>query len=75
MFHKDGTWLCQECHKSEQAWAEEDFEYEEVDKNDEIERAFFSGAVKKEARLKRKGKKTEKKAKQIECIDLSGEEE
>jgi len=75
LFHKDGTWLCQECHKSEQAWAEEDFEYEEVDKNDEIERAFFSGAAKKEARLKRKGKKTEKKAKQIECIDLSGDEE
>ena len=41
-------------------WAEEDFEYEEVDKNDEIERIFFCGAVKKEARLKRKGKKTEK---------------
>jgi len=76
MFHIDGTWLCRECHKSEQAWAEEDFEYEEVDKNDDIERAFFSGAAKKEARLKRKGKKkTEKKAKQIECIDLSGDEE
>ena len=57
------TWLCQECHKSEQAWAEEDFEYEEVDKNDEIDRAFFSGAAKKEARLRRKGKKTEKKTK------------
>jgi len=74
LYHPDGTWLCLECHKSEQAWAKEDFMYEEVDKNDEIEKAFFSGAAKKEARLKRKEKK-EKKAKQIECIDLSSDEE
>ena len=75
LYHADGTWLCRECHKNEQAWVEEDFKYEEIDKNDEIEKAFFSGAAKKEARLKRKEKKKEKKVKRIECIDLSSDED
>merc|ERR1712129_144734 len=75
-FHDDGTWLCGECHKSEEAWGEEDFEYEEMDKNYEMGKAFFSGAAKKASRLARKDKKEKiKKVKEIECIDLSSDEE
>eukprot|EP00092_Neocalanus_flemingeri_P102066 GFUD01130529.1.p1 GENE.GFUD01130529.1~~GFUD01130529.1.p1 ORF type:complete len:892 (+),score=218.64 GFUD01130529.1:118-2793(+) len=73
-YHADGTWLCKECHKNEKAWDKEDFNYEEYDKNDEMGKAFFSGAAQKAARLKRKAKK-EKKVKDIECIDLSSDEE
>eukprot|EP00092_Neocalanus_flemingeri_P084672 GFUD01106408.1.p1 GENE.GFUD01106408.1~~GFUD01106408.1.p1 ORF type:complete len:668 (-),score=190.18 GFUD01106408.1:9-1907(-) len=73
-YHADGTWLCKECHKNEQAWDQEDFDHEEYDKNDDEGKAFFSGAAKKAARLKHKAKK-EKKVKHIECIDLSSDED
>ena len=48
-FHADGSWLCDICHKIESAWTEEDFEYDEIDFNDEIERNYFSGADKAKA--------------------------
>ena len=70
-YHKDGSWLCDECHLCEKVWEQEDFDYEETDKNDLIERAFFGGAAKKAARLNLK----KKEKKQIECIDLSWDEE
>ena len=80
MFHVDGSWLCTVCHEIEMAWSNEDFEFEEEDSNDLQERAFWTGekkaAASRRCRDKKQGKKTKKvKEKDIECIDLSSDEE
>ena len=80
MFHIDGSWLCTVCHEIEKAWANEDFEFEEEDTNDLQERAFWTGekkaAASRRCRDKKQGKTTKKvKEKDIECIDLSSDEE
>ena len=80
MFHIDGSWLCTVCHEIEKAWANEDFEFEEEDSNDLQERAFWTGekkaAASRRCRDKKQGKTTKKvKEKDIECIDLSSDEE
>ena len=69
---QDGNWLCRKCEKYEAAWREEDAKYEEYDESDEIGRAHTSGEKKKAARIRNKKKV---KSKEIECIDLSSDEE
>ena len=80
MYHVDGSWLCTVCHEIETAWSNEDFEFEEEDPNDLQERAFWTGekkaAASRRCRDKKQGKTTKKvKEKNIECIDLSSDEE
>ena len=77
LYHKDGSWLCQTCTTIEINWSKEDFDYEEEDKNDEIEKAYVSGATKAASQRKFRDKKQnkKKKVKEIECIDLSSDEE
>ena len=79
MFHIDGSWLCTVCHEIEKAWANEDFEFEEEDSNDLQERAFWTGekkaAASRRCRDKKQGKTKKVKEKDIECIDLSSDEE
>jgi hypothetical protein len=80
MFHIDGSWLCTVCHEIERAWSKEDFEFEEEDTNDLQERAFWTGekkaAASRRCRDKKQGKTTKKvKENNIECIDLSSDEE
>ena len=71
------AWVCKSCQKVEQAWSQEDYDFEEYDSNDNFGKAYVSGAAKKNSRLKRKGKST-KKAKNktdVEVVDLSSDEE
>ena len=88
MFHRDGSWLCHVCHEIEQAWAEEDFDFEEPDSNDNINKKWMSGEEKsklaKSCRVKRlakqgktvkKNKKARNAAASVECIDLSSDDE
>ena len=42
-FHVDGSWLCSICYEIEISWSEEDFNHDEVDFDDEIERKYSNG--------------------------------
>ena len=66
--HTEGSYLCSSCWKWEAAWCREDFAFEEQDDDDEIERAVVYRPSKKKS-------KQEKKQREIECIDLSSDEE
>jgi len=71
------AWVCKSCQKIEQAWSQEDYEFEEYDSNDNIGKAYVSGAAKKNLRLKRKGKSSKKgkNKTEFEVVDLSSDEE
>ena len=62
---------------TEKAWAIEDFDYEEFDSNDNIDRKYETGEKKAKAskKCREKKKQNKNKSKQIECIDLSSDEE
>jgi len=62
---KDVEWLCQICHKIERAWSLKDFGYDEQDPAEGIVMAI------NKAPAPRSPKASAKKAKVIECINLS----
>ena len=67
-YHKDGSWLCLQCWKWEEAWAKEDFAFEEEDEDDNLEKAVVYRPAKKKS-------KREKKKREVECIDLISSDE
>ena len=56
-FHSDGSWLCDICHKIEIAWSLEDFDYDELDQSDDVEKPYVSGAEKAKAARRCREKK------------------